>query len=104
MLERRLSHRRRTYLGAQIQFGNRSTFDCVIRDVGESGARLHGCFGAMSLPERFRIVVPRHGAEYDACAVWRRGEFMGVSLLAPAGSNVVPFNPRSRRRMEPPPL
>jgi hypothetical protein len=104
MLERRFYPRRRTYLGAQLQFGNSSVFDCLIRDVGEAGARLQGSFGNMPLPDRFRLYVHCHGAEYDARAVWRRGEHMGVALLPPTPGNVVPFDPRRRRRMEPPPL
>jgi hypothetical protein len=104
MLERRRSMRRKTYLGVQLQFGNASVFDCLVRDVSETGARLQGYFGNMALPDRFRLHVQCHGALYEARAVWRNGEYMGVELTPPDEDNVIAFDPRRRRRMEPPAL
>ncbi len=97
MLERRKSPRGRAYLGARIEFDNRSTMDCLIRDLSDDGAKLAACSGNVALPDRFHVFVAKHCAHYEALTVWRRQDEMGVRLLSKLRhGNVIAFDPLRR--------
>lgn len=80
MEEKRPASRVRTILNGQIIFNNRSaTLDCVVRNLSDSGAKLEAS-SAVTLPERFELVIPRKGETYRARAVWRTEREIGVAF------------------------
>ncbi len=82
MSELRTKIRKRCFLGARIQFNNRrSTFDCLVRDISEGGARLE--LATMeSMPDEFDLVIPQHERQYRVKVVWRRNSKCGVRFLS----------------------
>jgi hypothetical protein len=81
MPESRTKIRKRCFLGARIQFNNRrSTFDCLVRDISEGGARLE-LATLESMPDEFDLVIPQHERQYRAKVVWRRNGKCGVRFL-----------------------
>jgi hypothetical protein len=81
MSESRTKLRKRCFLGARIQFNNRrSTFDCVVRDISGSGARLE-LATLESMPDEFDLVIPQQDRQYRARVMWRRNNLCGVSFL-----------------------
>ena len=85
MDERRKGKRSRSLLGARIVFNNRaSTFDCTVRNISETGARL--VFGGpVSAPDEFDLVISQKERTYRCRIAWRNANEMGVTFLdAPA--------------------
>lgn len=81
MEDRRRESRQRSYLGAQLQFGNRTqTLDCLVRNITPHGARIE-FHNSATLPGRFTMVIPQKGTRHDARIVWRGFEAAGVEFL-----------------------
>ena len=59
------------------------TFDCVIRDVSDTGARLRLGSESTLLPEKFELVFVAEQLAYPAKLRWRRGTECGVEYLGP---------------------
>lgn len=98
MAEHRRLPRRRVYYGARIEFDNRSTLDCLVRDMSADGARLKACSSGVQLPDRFSLFVPKQCATYEAKIAWRQEDAIGVKLLArQTHDNIVFFDPLRRR-------
>jgi hypothetical protein len=79
--DRRVAPRRRVLKAAKIFFnGDVSVFDCTVRDISESGARLSlGLF--QPLPKRFKLVVNDLGTH--VCELVRLvGNEYGVRFVA----------------------
>jgi len=94
MIERRQDMRRRTLLTGQIEFLNRSVFDCVIRNLSDCGARIT-CDQQIALPDIFEVVFVKQNQRRRVRAMWRGDGVMGVSFLAEDEyRNVLPFEPR----------
>lgn len=82
MTELRAKVRKRCFLGARIQFNNRrSSFDCLVRDLSASGARLE-MSTFESMPDEFDLFIPQHDRHYRVKVMWRRNNLCGVSFLA----------------------
>lgn len=80
MADLRTSPRRRTLLGARIEFNNRSsTMNCVVRDLSDTGARL-ALASAAQLPEQFDLVVEPQNRKYRATVKWKRLALVGVAF------------------------
>lgn len=60
-------------LSGKIEFLARSTFECVIRDLSEAGARLR-CDQHIALPDVLDLVIERRCAQ----VVWRRENDIGL--------------------------
>ena len=79
--ERRRFPRHRTLLGAKICYGDRYSIsvDCTIRSLSPAGANLR-VLATQPLPAQFILLIVGEGLAHDARVVWRRGDFVGVSL------------------------
>lgn len=79
--QERRSARVRTFLGAQIVFNNRnSTFQCQIRNISETGAKLE-VSDTVSLPNEFELQIPKQGKTYQVRLRWRALDSIGVEFL-----------------------
>ncbi|QGM99179.1 PilZ domain-containing protein [Methylocystis parvus] len=81
MEERRRSVRRRTLLTGRIVFRDMSTFECVVRDLSEAGARLR-CDQQVVLPEAFCLAIEKLGEKRPARAIWRRDGDIGLAFVS----------------------
>lgn len=99
--DRRVEHRRRTYLGAQVIFNRRlNVYDCLVRDMSEGGAKLVFAAPAM-LPASFEIVVNTSGDSKQAEVKWRSKLAAGVSFVEGRGAPFVSLQTaRKIRRLE----
>lgn len=78
--ERRTSLRARTFLPARVSFdGGRASFETVVRDLSDDGARLKVSEG-ITLPETFRLHLLKTNECRQARLCWRRGDVAGVSF------------------------
>jgi hypothetical protein len=83
MSERRTAARQKSFLRGCIYFNNRrSSADCLIRDISETGARL--IFSStVALPDIVDLYVPQKEQTLRAHMQWRHGDEIGVAF-APA--------------------
>jgi hypothetical protein len=78
MSEHRREARQRVFLKGRIMFNNgASTFDCLVRDMSSSGARLV-MSDATTLPGTFDLYIPQRDRTYRATLRWRRDDGVGV--------------------------
>ena len=83
--EHRRETRQRVFLKGRIVFNNgASTFDCLVRDMSGSGARL-ALSETAALPEGFELFVPQKDRTYRATLRWRREDGVGVTFGEEAG-------------------
>jgi uncharacterized protein YceH (UPF0502 family) len=84
MPEARRAERVKSLLRAQIIFNNHmSTFDCVIKNISTTGAKLVFA-DTFSIPSEFELHIPQRGRSYRARLVWRDSESMGVEFIQAA--------------------
>lgn len=77
---RRVAPRQRSLLQGRIYFnGRRSSADCTIRDITESGARLSFAT-AVAVPEVIELHIPQRRECYRAEVRWQRGREIGVQI------------------------
>ncbi|WP_424362215.1 PilZ domain-containing protein [Methylocystis parvus] len=79
MVERRRHYRRRTLLSGKIEFFGRSTFECVVRDLSEAGARLR-CDQHIALPDILDLVIEKTSERRCAQVVWRQESEIGLAF------------------------
>jgi hypothetical protein len=81
MDERRSSKRWQTVLKGRVLFNNRnSVFDCTIRDLSETGARIY--FADVSaIPSEFELEIPSRGIRVQSFLMWSRGANHGIRFL-----------------------
>jgi hypothetical protein len=76
--ERRPKSRKQVLVGGIVAFeGGQRSFDCTIRDLSETGARVLAAKGA-EFPPRFYLINIRDRVAYDARPVRRNGLEAGV--------------------------
>jgi hypothetical protein len=80
--EHRSSVRQRTLKGAKVVLRDRSTFDCVIRNQSDTGARLQFS-DPVALPEQFDILITSSNTLVPAQRMWERGTAVGVRFTGP---------------------
>ncbi len=81
--ERRKSQRMRTLKGGRVIFGNRlCTFDCVVRDRSDRGARLK-VVAPEFVPNSFFLSIPKEECEVEAVVKHRADGEIGVELSPP---------------------
>ena len=79
--ERRKSQRRRVILSGVIFVPKtNSTFDCSIRDISDSGARIDVRAGSL-IPTRFQLINIKDQIAYEVQCVRRNGREMAVTIL-----------------------
>jgi hypothetical protein len=80
-MDNRRAPRHRSFLQGRIYFNNRrSSVDCLIRDISETGAKLMFSH-AVSTPEALELYIPNKDATFRARVQWRRGDEVGVAFL-----------------------
>ena len=78
--ERRKHRRLRTLKGGKVIFGKRlCTYDCVVRDRSEAGARLQ-IVAPEFVPNSFFLNIPKDGCEMAAVVKHRSDREIGVEL------------------------
>jgi PilZ domain len=80
MAERRIASRQKSFLRGCVYFNNRrSAFDCLIRDISSTGARLI-FYGFVSVPDVVDLYIPQKEQTLSAQVQWRHGDEIGVSF------------------------
>jgi hypothetical protein len=75
------AERVRTILGARAVFnGGRSSIDCQIRNISNTGARISLAEG-LSLPGAFELEVPSRNNTYQVALRWRTKDAAGVQFV-----------------------
>ena len=81
-IERRGNPRRKTRFKATVVFGDeRSTANCTVRDLSDTGARLKIDLPA-GLPSRFHLIWLADRAVLEAEVVWRSQGEIGAKFLS----------------------
>ena len=76
----RRAARTRTLVGGRIVFHDGAySYNCVVRDLSESGARVE-IPAARLIPRRFYFLTSRQEVAYDAELVWRTQKMAGVKF------------------------
>lgn len=76
----RTSQRRRTLKGGKIVVNNGfSTFDCVIRNLSDTGAKL-AVASQIGIPELFQLAL-EDGRRLQCEVKWRRDGEIGVKFI-----------------------
>ncbi|MBE7202427.1 MAG: PilZ domain-containing protein [Parafilimonas terrae] len=93
MSEHRREARQRVFLKGRIVFNNgASSFDCLVRDLSATGARLM-MSDATTLPEVFDLYIPQKDRTYRATLRWRREDGIGVIFEEQARTVAAPADP-----------
>jgi hypothetical protein len=80
MPERRTSSRQKSFLQGRIYYNNRrSSLDCLVRDVSDTGARLVFS-GPVSVPDVVEVYLSNKDEVRRAKVQWRKGGEMGVGF------------------------
>ena len=78
MSERRTVSRQKSFLQGRIFFNNRRTsYDCLIRDFSERGAKLKFS-STIATPDAVELFIPAKEESYRARVVWRNADEVGV--------------------------
>ncbi|MGE3871128.1 MAG: PilZ domain-containing protein [Pseudorhodoplanes sp.] len=81
--ERRKHSRGKSFLQGRVYYnGRRSSADCIVRDITETGARLKFADSPM-VPEVFELHVPNKQESFRAHVIWNHGSEIGVMFEAP---------------------
>ncbi|MBL8893354.1 MAG: PilZ domain-containing protein [Rhizobiales bacterium] len=76
--------RRRTLKNGKIVLpGSWGTYDCIIKDVSDSGARLRLAGSGAILPTEFDLVFVTEALTYPVSLRWRRDQDCGVEFSGP---------------------
>lgn len=76
--------RRRTLKNGKIVLpGSWGTYDCIIKDVSETGARLRLAGESAILPTDFELVFVTEALTYPVHLRWRRNQEAGVEFSGP---------------------
>ncbi|MBV9591548.1 MAG: PilZ domain-containing protein [Hyphomicrobiales bacterium] len=78
--------RRRSILAGRIRINKNSTFDCLIRDLSPTGARLELAGGTELLPLQFELEIPKQNALHKCELRWRSEKAVGVSFTNSSGA------------------
>lgn len=81
MNENRIAERTRTFLKGRIEYNNgQASMECLIRDLSETGARV-AVSDSVTLPDHFRLFIPKTNRWMNAQTRWRRGGLIGISFV-----------------------
>jgi hypothetical protein len=79
--EPRAAGRGRTFLAAKVSWdGGAFTFDCIMRDLSDTGARLR-LPASRAVPAAFFLLEVRTGDIWEVQVAWRRYPEIGVTFL-----------------------
>jgi len=86
MIERRTAPRQKSFLRGCLYFNNRrSSADCLIRDISESGARLIFS-GTVAIPDMADLYIPQKEQTLRVHVQWRHADEVGVAFVAPGAT------------------
>ncbi len=95
----RLASRGRTFLAAKVAWdGGVFSFDCVMRDLSSTGARLK-LPPSCALPNTFHLLEVKSGEIWEAQIAWRRYPEIGVTFLRTCDKNSDDPNARLLKRL-----
>jgi hypothetical protein len=77
MDEHRTAPRRRFLKAGRITFASGATFDCIVRNLSETGAALE-VGSPVGIPERFTLVIDADHLHLPCRIVWRKETRIGV--------------------------
>jgi hypothetical protein len=85
MSEDKRSQQRRRILkdGRVLLPGSRVSYDCAIRDLSETGAKLRLQLDSITLPNEFELVFVAEGLAHPVILKWQRGREAGVAFNGP---------------------
>ena len=78
MTDQRIKTRRRTLKGGTISFSS-GTFQCVIRNLSDTGACLE-MSGPQNLPDHFKLLIKPEDITRNCHVQWRSLEKIGVNF------------------------
>jgi hypothetical protein len=80
MVERRSSARKKSFLQGRIYYNNqRSSVDCLVRDISERGAKL--VFSdTVTIPDVVELYLPGKEEVHRVRLQWSKGDEMGVGF------------------------
>ncbi len=78
--EKRAAPRKRVLLAAKVSF-NMTVADCTIRDLSDTGARIHAP-SVLGLPDEVHLLILREGLVVHARRVWAQFPAFGLKFLA----------------------
>ena len=79
--DKRVQKRKRVLKDGRVLLsGSRVTYDCAIRDVSDTGARIRLQIDSIMLPNEFELVFVADSIAYPAVLKWRRGQEAGVAF------------------------
>jgi hypothetical protein len=79
--EQRAAHRMRTLKGGRIVINDGfSTFQCTIRNLSDTGARLKVA-SIIGIPESFELAMD-DGRRFACKVAWRKAEELGVTFVS----------------------
>ena len=80
MLDRRQGPRDKVLYGGVAEINERgSTMDCVVRNIGESGACIE-LDQNVRLPEEMKLTIARKGRSFFARMIWRQANRVGLAF------------------------
>lgn len=68
--------------GKIVLLNNWSVVDCCVRDMSEDGARIR-CQDPASVPDEFRLLIPRDNTIRNVRVAWRRKDECGLLFTGP---------------------
>ena len=86
---RRKSPRKKTLKEAKVVLRDWSTIDCLLRNLGDGGARLEFS-DPVTLPDTFNVLIVSTNSLIPAKRIWARGGAIGIQFTGPER----PFPPR----------
>jgi len=78
--ENRIAPRRRILKGGKIVVNNGfSTFDCTVRNLSETGARIR-VVSIIGIPDSFELAMD-YGAKFQCSVAWKTETELGVRFV-----------------------
>jgi len=79
MLKDREAERKKSLLKARIRVSNNVTFDCLVRNISSTGAKLEFA-SPYVLPAAFNLEIPSRSVVLRCQLQWRTGDAAGVNF------------------------
>jgi hypothetical protein len=82
--EKRVAQRLRVLkTGKIVSKDYKAIFDCTVRDLSETGAKLK-CANPATVPSEMLFVLPSESTMWDAKVIWRKPETIGIHFTSGA--------------------
>jgi PilZ domain len=83
--QRRIAKRQRVLKSGKIVFDDWSSFDCTIRDMSDTGAKLR-VEQPHKVPHKFRLFIHADNSIRPVQVAWTREGELGIAFTGPAKS------------------